>query len=117
MPHQGGSSPGPFAVGLMALHDRAFFERLLSDPRRTLTQSAIQADLHLTAADVDEVVRLIEEAGHSITPARALAAWDGYAANGHWGGNGWPTGWPPERLALGNPPRPPQPGRRGDAHR
>jgi len=94
MPHQGGSSPGPFAVGLMALHDRAFFERLMADPRRTLSDPAVQANLHLTPADVDEVERLIKHGTHVVTPALALRAWDNYAANGHWGGNGWPSGWP-----------------------
>jgi hypothetical protein len=68
-------------------------------------------DLNLTPADVDEVVRMIERATHDFSPAIALRAWDSYAANGHWGSNGWPTHWPP--FIRGNRPQgPSRPGNR-----
>ena len=88
------SSFGPTAVGLLALHDREFFERLLKNPKQAVDEVA--NTLELNDKDKVEVVRLIEErnrAGRS--PAEALAGWQKYRTDGQWRTMDWPMGWPP----------------------
>lgn len=83
------SSYGPVKVGLMALHDREFFERLLKNPRKTLTD---RADLNLNDADVEQVVQLIQRQS-GLSPADALAKWDRYHAMGDWDPSVWGGRW------------------------
>jgi hypothetical protein len=83
-------SPGPLEVGMMALHDRAFFERLLTDPRGAMTDMVKRGQLRLTDADMDEVVRLVETGFRSLTPAQGLAAWDSWHETGQIRGPIWP---------------------------
>lgn len=90
MANKDARSNGPFNVGLMALHDRAFFERLLSDPRPTMTDMVRQGKLTLTGADMDEVVRLIEAGFRPLTPAQGLAMWDSWHRTGRIEGVIWP---------------------------
>jgi hypothetical protein len=66
----------------MALHDRAFFERLLTDPRPAMTDMVRQGKLTLTDADMNEVVRLIETGIRPLTPAEGLAMWDSWHQTG-----------------------------------
>jgi hypothetical protein len=67
---------------MMALHDKAFFQRLLTDPRGTLAERALREALGLTDADVDAVVRVIER-GHAQRPAAEhLAMWDRWNETG-----------------------------------
>ena len=89
-------SPGPLAVGMMALHDRAFFERLLRDPRPAVMDMVNQGKLTLTDADMDEVVRLVETGFRPLTPAQGLALWDSWHQTGQIEGEIWPgtTVWP-----------------------
>ena len=105
---------GPFAVGILALQDRVFFERLLKDPRKALTDGAFQNQVTLTAAELEEVVRLVQQGGQQMTLAKALEMWDGYHNRPEWGG-GW-NSWPPERIA-GRPQPVPHPGPRSGPDR
>jgi len=80
---------GPIAVGLMALHDRAFFEHLLKKPREALEEMVREGKLTLTAADVDHVVRTVEEGQGKLTAAQGLAVWDQWYNTGHVDPKGW----------------------------
>jgi hypothetical protein len=70
--------PKVFAIGLMALHDRAFFERLLDDPRAALRGNEMLAS---DPAVVEKVTRLISERG-PISRAQAIEAWESFHQNG-----------------------------------
>ena len=81
---------GPLAVGLLALHDRKFFEELLKDPVKTLDDLVRSGRLSLTKEDQDQVYRLIQAAND--TDWKPLDEWDHYKKTGIWGG-GWPMSW------------------------
>jgi len=74
-------STGPFTVGLMALHDRAFFQRLLNDPQGTLTDAVAQGKLSLTTTDIALVARQVTRVPRSAVPD-SLAVWDRWQATG-----------------------------------
>ena len=97
-----GPARGPFAVGILALQDRVFFERLLKDPRKALTDGAFQNQVTLTPAELEEVVRLVQHGSQQMAPPQALEMWDQYHRSPEWSG-GW-NSWPPERRAA--PPHP-----------
>ena len=101
---------GAFAVGMLALQDRVFFERLLKDPRKALTDGAFQNQVTLTPAELEEVVRLVQGGSQHMAPAKALEMWDKFHRGPEWGG-GW-NSWPPERRAA-----PPQSGPDGSRSR
>jgi hypothetical protein len=83
---------GPLAVGLMALHDRKFFERLLENPREAMDYMVDRGELDLTDADKEAVIRLIAKQREANPDFDALKAWDRYHRTGFWGA-GWVTGW------------------------
>lgn len=55
-------SSGPLRVALVAFGDRAFFERLLKNPRDALDEVA--DELQLSDDDKDEVERMVERTLH-----------------------------------------------------
>jgi hypothetical protein len=65
----------------MALHDRAFFERLVSNPRQALVDMVNQGKLTLTNADIDTVVKLVEKKPR-VPLGEALNTWDRWNATG-----------------------------------
>jgi hypothetical protein len=77
------------AVGLMALHDRPFFEHLLASPRDALNELVSAGALTLSAAQVDDVVRVVEAAKKKLTAAQGLAIWDQWNRTGRVESAGW----------------------------
>ena len=57
-------SRGPVRVGLLALHDKKFFARLLEDPRKAMEAAVSRGRLKLTKADMLKVEKLIR---HQLT--------------------------------------------------
>lgn len=86
---------GPTDVGLLALHDREFFERLVKDPRAAMEQKVAEGKLKLTDADKDEVERLIRDRNRN--PIRDPGAvWDNYKKTGRLSPEDWMEGWAAE---------------------
>lgn len=83
---------GPRAVGLLALHDREFFERLLDDPRRAIED---EKRLDVSPEGIEEVQELIERAKATADRKSALAAWDRFHETGTWDGREWLGSWGP----------------------
>lgn len=54
----GDPSSGPLRVALLAFRDRAFFERLLKNPRDTLDE--VGDELRLSDDDKDQVEKMVE---------------------------------------------------------
>jgi hypothetical protein len=87
---------GPASVGFLALHDRAFFERLVKDPRAAMKAKVAEGKLTLTEADMSQVAELIRKRNEARPDVNPLTKWDEYHRSGEWG-NGddpdWPRGW------------------------
>ena len=81
---------GVVAVGLMALHDRDFFEKLLDNPR-----AAIEAkkDLEVTPQEIARVEELIARRGTKKSPKDTLELWDRWKKTGFWDAGDWPFEW------------------------
>jgi hypothetical protein len=90
---QGAQKDGPTAVGLMALHDRSFFERLLSEPEEAMRQAVADNKLSLTPDDIEVVARLIRERNARFSREDALKGWDRHRQSGEWENNDWPAAW------------------------
>ena len=76
-------------VGLLALHDRDFFERLLENPREAI---GMEDSLDLSEDAIQEVEELIKRTRQTINYEDALAAWERYHRDGDWEGGEW-KGW------------------------
>ena len=87
---RGGRSHGPKAVGLMALHDKDFFARLLNPKEARTAMKEKAEELGLTEADMDQVEKLIEERNRARPGVDALKLWDRYNATGFWDPGDWP---------------------------
>jgi hypothetical protein len=80
----------PLAVGLLALHDKRFFEALLKDPTKALQELADSGRITFSARDRQEIIRLVAAANqHDWNP---LEEWERYKKTGIWAG-GWPMSW------------------------
>lgn len=90
MPSTPDYSDGPLAVGLLALHDKKFFQALLEEPAKALDDVVRRGQLTLTREDQDKVIRLIQAAND--TDWKPLEEWERYKKTGIWGG-GWPLSW------------------------
>ena len=94
MPAQRPRIHGILAVSLMALHSRAFFRRLLADPRKALTPG-VRHRLGLTPADVKRVVKVVTAGRSKIQAAEAVKAWDLWHRTGVMDESLWPAFlWP-----------------------
>ena len=78
-------------VGLMALHDREFFELLLDDPRAAVTRFAREQREPLDEELVRKVSELVERRGPTLTREAAFEAWDRYHESGRL--RGWMDKW------------------------
>lgn len=83
---------GPRAVGLLALHDRDFFQRLLEDPRRAIES---EKRLDVSPEGIKRVQELIEDAKSRKDRDSALRDWDHYHETGSWDGREWLGSWQP----------------------
>jgi hypothetical protein len=90
-------SYGATAVGLYALHDRAFFERLVKDPKKAVEE--VGTRFKLTPDDKLQVVKLIEDRNKTHSLKEALAGWEKFKATGDWEASDWPRGWTPYDLS------------------
>jgi hypothetical protein len=81
MPPKRTPSRAAVAVSLKALQNRAFFNRLVADPRKALTPK-VKKDLGLSAADVSRVAKAVNLRRAKISPADARKAWDQWHKTG-----------------------------------
>lgn len=88
-------SYGPTAVVLLALHDREFFAQLLRDPRKAMNDMVAAHKLRLEEAEIESVVKLIQQRAEMHPGEDALELWDRYHATGLWHDMDWPTSWGP----------------------
>jgi hypothetical protein len=84
MPRPDKVSSAVAAVGLKALHDRAFFGQLLESPRETLLAQPGLVPQSIQEDVIKEVEQLIERRrGKSVQ--YFLERWDRYHDSGEWG--------------------------------
>ena len=93
---QGQNSFDAVAVGVMALHDRAFFAYLLESPRKAIEAKANQLNLQVNEEEIQRVVTLIDDRKRS--NASALKSWDRWKETGLWDLGDWATLWVPLHL-------------------
>lgn len=77
------------AVTLLALHDRAFFEALLRDPKAAIKAKVQSKTLEADDAVIAEVTRLLERRRHRDNHQHYLELWDRYKQTGLWDSNDW----------------------------
>jgi hypothetical protein len=95
MAGQANASRGPFAVAMMALHDRAFFQGLLTDPRGAMQAMVSQGKLRLAPGDMDAVVSALASGQHPISPDQGMKIWAHWSRTGQIGEIDWPIRlWP-----------------------
>jgi hypothetical protein len=82
---------GSVAVALMALHSRVFFEQLLKDPKKAMTEMVKQRRLTLTKKEMAQVVKLIKSSRARIKKAGGLKIWDHWQDTGKLLGGDWPA--------------------------
>jgi hypothetical protein len=93
---QGQNSFNAVAVGVMALHDRAFFAYLLESPRQAIEAKANELHLQVNEAETQFVEKLINDRKASNTSA--LKSWDRWKETGLWDLGDWATLWVPLNL-------------------
>ena|ERR1043166_7493689 len=84
-----GPSRGLVMVGLLALHDRKFFDRLLKEPSEAVKALAAETRLELSKADMDRVVELVGKQRAALSNEVSVAMWErlhktGPVASGIW---------------------------------
>lgn len=90
---QGHDTFDAVAVGVMALHDRAFFARLLESPREAIEAKANELHLQVNDEDIATVIELIS--ARKGTQANALKLWDRWKETGLWDIGDWTRLWVP----------------------
>jgi len=93
---QGQKTFDAVAVGVMALHDRAFFANLLESPRGAIEAKANDLHLQVNEEEIQRVVTLIDSRMRSSTAA--LKSWDRWKETGLWDLGDWATLWVPVQL-------------------
>ena len=84
-----GPSPGLGSVGLLALHDRKFFARLLKKPETAMKAIVAEGKLKLSKADMDRVVKLIADYREANSDAELMGMWEKYHKAGAAGSGIW----------------------------
>ncbi|HUF49482.1 MAG TPA: hypothetical protein VMN60_01530 [Longimicrobiales bacterium] len=81
---------GPEDVGLLALHDRDFFEELLRDPQGAMDRQMIAGRLRISEEGRRQVEELVRERQAMYPDRDALRLWDRYHQSGDWECEDWP---------------------------
>ena len=84
---------GAFQVGRLAVQDRAFFDRLLEDPRAALQEKEEARVLKLTQSDRDYVVRVIEERRTNPRAKDPSLVWEAFHRVAEITIEDWPEMW------------------------